>query len=244
MIAVVEGSVGAGKTYWVVKAVADHLRAGGIVCTNLSLNLSALRRYCGRRISNQQLLTATASMAPSAIPRGDLRGAGRRRVLVVLDEALNWFSSSRSKDEGLNSWQEWLRQSDKLGQDVYFIAQRFDRAAKWIRELAQICVSVKNFGQMRWLGLPLGRLLGLRHVSCYVRWDLTIQQRVGWGIYTLKPEVWECYDTAVLYGFQASDNAYTRISSVWPPHRVCRLPLWLSAVFFSVSLLRFVRSQL
>lgn len=240
MIAVVEGAVGAGKTYWVVDYLAKHLRYGGIAATNLSLSLPDLRRLTGRRLSSTQLLQISASTVPSQIPRGDLRGHGRRRVLVVLDEALNWFPSSTSKDEGLRCWSEWLRQSDKLGQDVFFIAQRFDRAAKWLRELAQLCISVKNFGQIRWLGIPVGRLLGLRRVSAYVRWDLTIQQRVGWGLYTLRPEVWRCYDTAVLYGFSASDNAYGNASGVWPSHYVPRLPIVIGFVFFGVSLLRYL----
>lgn len=217
MICVVEGSVGAGKTYWVVDMLAKHLRGGGIVATNLDLHLSALRALTGRRLSSGQLLTVTADSSPFSIPRGDFRGGGRRRVLVILDEALNWFPSSRESREAGADWQVWLRQSDKLGQDVYFIAQRFDRAAKWLRELAQICVSIRNWGQVRFLGLPLGRWLGFGRVSTWSRYDLGLRQCVGWGVYCINSAVWKCYETAKLYGFPASDNAYDAGCGVWLP---------------------------
>lgn len=218
MIAVVEGAVGAGKTYWTVDMLARHLRAGGIVATNLDLRLGPLRALTGRRLSSGQLLTVSADMSPFDIPRGDFRGGGRRKVVVVLDEALNWFPSSKEagKDERGANWQTWLRQSDKLGQDVYFVAQRFDRAAKWLRELAQLCISVRNWGQIRWLGIPVGRLLGLRHVSTWCRYDLALRQSCGWGVYTLHSAVWMCYETAKLYGFPAAANAYDVDPGVWP----------------------------
>lgn len=226
MISVVEGAVGAGKTYWVVDAIARHLKAGGIVATNLDLHLRPLRALTGRRLSAGQLLTISADMSPFSIPRGDLRGGGRRRVMVVLDEALNWFPSARDSAGVGADWQTWLRQSDKLGQDVYFVAQRFDRAAKWLRELAQMCVSIKNWGQVRWLGIPVGRLLGLRHVSTCTRYDLGLRLCVGWNIYTIHRAVWSCYETAKLYGFPASANAYDGPNvGVWPPHRPPRVAL-------------------
>lgn len=218
MISVVEGTVGSGKTYWCVRYLVRHLQAGGICATNLVLHPDALRRACGRRISSRQLLVVSADTNPSTIPRGDLRGHGNRRVVVVLDEALNWFSSSVGKDDPRKeSWSEWLRQSDKLGQDVFFVAQRFERAAKWIRELAQLVVSVRNLGQTTVLGLPLGRLLCLRWLSVAVTNDVSLGQRTGADFYSLHPEIWNCYETSSLYGFSASDNAYDSLY-LWPRH--------------------------
>lgn len=238
MITVVEGAVGAGKTYWVVDQIAKHLRAGGIVATNLDLHLPALRRLTGRRLTGRQLLVVSAESSPFSIPRGDFRGAGRRKVMVVLDEALNWFPSSREASDKGADWQKWLRQSDKLGQDVYFVAQRFDRAAKWLRELAQICVSVRNWGQIRLLHIPIGRLLGFRHVSTWARYDLGLQQTLGWGVYTLHRGVWECYETAKLYGFPASGNAYDDQLGVWPPAPVPRLALGILVAVLVLGLIR------
>lgn len=244
MITVVEGAVGAGKTYWVVDQVAKHLRAGGIVATNLELRLDPLRRLTGRRLSGGQLLRVSAESSPYEIPRGDLRGHGGRKVMVVLDEALNWFPSGRTNEGNANAWPVWLRQSDKLGQDVYFIAQRFDRAAKWLRELAQLCVSIRNFGQVRALGIPVGKYVGLSHLSAWVRYDLGIQQRTGWGLYVLNSSVWNCYETATLYGFPASGNAYDVSLGLWPPHKINPVPIVLASAFAVASLLRLARASL
>lgn len=241
MIAVVEGAVGAGKTYYAVRMIVDHLRGGGVVATNLTLHKTALERATGRRLSKRQLLTISAETVPSTIPRGDLRGHGGRKVLVILDEALNWFASSSSKDETKRPWMEWLRQSDKLGQRVVFIAQAFDRSAKWIRELAQLVVSVRNLGQMRPLGIPIGKLLGLSHVSCAVTNDLTIMQRTGCEFYVLSPDIWTCYDTAVLYGFNASSNAYDSVR-LWPRHHLPVLAFSILGLWAAWGVLRGVLS--
>lgn len=242
MISVVEGAVGAGKTYWCVAMIADHLRRGGIVATNLDLRLAPLRRLTGRRLSAGQFLSVGAEMSPFEIPRGDLRGGGRRRVVVVLDEALNWFPSASAgvRDERGAAWQRWLRQSDKLGQDVYFVAQRFDRAAKWLRELAQICVSVRNWGQLSAFGLPVGRWLGLGRVSTFARWDLQIQRCVQWRVYTLHSRIWDCYNTATLYGFPASGNAYDRPVGVWPPVLIPRALWFCPAALVGTGIIRFM----
>lgn len=244
MICVVEGAVGSGKTYYCVKMVADHLRAGGVVATNLVLDKDALRRLCHRRLSSRQFIEVDADTDPATIPRGDLRGHGSRRVLVVLDEALNWFASSASKEDPRKaSWSRWLRQSDKLGQRVVFVAQAFDRSAKWIRELSQLVVSVRNLGQLRVVGIPIGRFLGLSFLSVAVTHDLTIQQRTGTEFYTLNSDVWRCYDTAALYGFEASGNAYDRLG-LWPPHPVPRLAFSLLGLWAAWGFLRLVLSRL
>lgn len=209
MITVVSGKLGAGKSYDVADRIIQHLIRGGIVATNMSVDLEAIRKIYKRRLRDWQLIPLSADDDPRRIPRGDLRGAGRRRVLVVLDEALNWFeSSATAKDPRRATWGEWLRQSDKLGQDVIFIAQDFSRAAKWIRELAQLSDDVRNFGQIRMFGLPVGKWLHLGRVYIVVHADVKTRQVLGVTLGYINSNVWRCYRTAELYGFEAAQNAY------------------------------------
>lgn len=227
MITVCQGKVGDGKSYHMMSLIARHLCNGGVVATNMSVNLDNVRANFGRAIQSRQLLLITATDSPFSIPRGDLRGRGRRRVMVVLDEALNWFASSGgAKDDRKATWGEWLRQSDKLGQDVYFIAQAFDRAAKWIRELAQTMISITNLRNFTFLKLPVGRMLCLRRVYAAAVYDVRAAFLVSWGLHIISPRVWECYDTSELYGFPASANAYQGLE-VWPPFKLPFWPLWL-----------------
>lgn len=236
MISVVSGMLGSGKSYWLVDRIRLHLRAGGIVATNLDLNFEEIRRSVApRRLSVRQYMRVSADSDPRKIPRGDFRGSrGARRVMVVLDEALNWFASQPgAKDERRNTWGEWLRQSDKLGQDVFFVSQDFSRSAKWIRELAQMSHHVINFGQVRFMFLPLGRLLHLRRFFVVCSTDLGTHTTSGVEFGLIRPVVWRCYNTAQLWGFSASSNAYDSVAifPAWrPPLRlwfvVLALFLW------------------
>lgn len=155
MIYVVSGLVGTGKSYHCCGMGIDHLLDGGVVATNMSLDLKRIMDTYHRLLRPWQLVKIDAESDPRNIPRGDMRGSGRRRVMVILDEALNWFASSAgAKDERKLTWGEWLRQSDKLGQDVYFVAQTFERSAKWIRELAQVALRITNFRNFHFLRMP------------------------------------------------------------------------------------------
>lgn len=157
--------------------------------------------------------------------------------MVVLDEALNWFASSAgAKDERKSTWGEWLRQSDKLGQDVYFIAQNFERAAKWIRELSQVLISIKNLKNVTLFRLPVGKWLKMHLVYVAARYDLRAEMIVGWGLHYIDMAVCRCYETAELYGFPASANAYDGLT-VFPPFR---LPVWPVVVFVLFVLLAWV----
>jgi hypothetical protein len=231
MISVITGRLGSGKSYHAVELMIRHLLDGGVVATNMNLKIPEISRIWGRRFVPWQFLHVDAGMDPMKIPRGDFRGSGKRRVMVVLDEALNWFESSTARDSRRDSWGVWLRQSDKLGQDVYFVAQQFERAAKWIRELAQLELRVSGMRNFAIGPIPLGRLLGLSRLACVTKFDVQSGAISGWRAVWLNPSVWRCYSTAELYGFSASASAY--VGDV-PPR--FRLPL-RSALFVPLAVL-------
>ena len=211
MITVVSGKIGSGKSHDVTRIIRDHVRRGGAVRTNMTLDISALERSIGRRVYRWQVGKVTSDTDPAQIPRGDLRGRGTRRTLVVLDEALNWFDSESSKDKGLKaSWGIWLRQSDKLGQDVYFIAQNFERSAKWIRELAQVNREIIPVRTIRILGfIPIGYLVPFGSSMYIVQsFDVRSLTRLSSEIHFYSSSIWSCYDTSETYGFRAASSAY------------------------------------
>lgn len=212
MITVVSGKIGSGKSLDCTRIIRNHLRRGGAVRTNMRLYRPALERSCGRRLYAWQFGQVDAATDPTEIPRGDFRGSGRgRRTLVVLDEALNWFDSEQSRGGGLKaSWSLWLRQSDKLGQDVYFVAQNFDRAAKWIRELAQINRDIVPIRSVNILGfIPIGAIVPFGSSFYLVRrYDVRSLVSLGTEIHRYTSSIWDCYDTSETYGFRASTSAY------------------------------------
>lgn len=227
MIYVVQGKLGAGKSYFCVDLMIRHLLQGGACVSNIDLDWRRLSSDRHRLLRSWQYTHVDATSDPFLLPTGDRRGKGRRRTVVVLDEALNWFASSTAKDDDRKStWGEWLRQSDKLGQDVYFIAQNFDRAAKWIRELAHVKVSLYRLSGLRVLGIPIFCFFPRLFVA--VSSDLQTSSRLAtrWGMYD--DSVYRYYDTSETFGFSGADSAYAG-NDLPPPFRFPRS--WLVFAF-------------
>lgn len=240
MITVVSGKVGEGKSYWCTRMIIDHVCNGGIVATNMALQPEKISKIYHRRLHPKQFLTLSPQDDPRKIPRGDLRGSGRRKVVVVLDEALNWFASTASaSDPRRATWGEWLRQSDKLGQNVFFVAQTFERSAKWIRELAAQLLVVSSLENFTFLRIPLGRLLGLSSLSFVRRYDVRSGMSLGFEVVHRNSRVWDCYRTAELFGFESSSNAYDGLA-IYPAARLPRLPFLIPSVCFVWGILRYV----
>lgn len=237
MVVVVQGKLGSGKSLDTTRLMVDHLAHGGIVATNISLNREYISKIVHRKIVARQCLKLCETDDPKLIPIGDRRGRGKRRVMVVLDEALNWFASSASaQDPRRATWGEWLRQSDKLGQDVYFIAQNFDRAAKWIRELAQVCRDISSIRQISVLGLfpawylcpPLRNFYLVRPV------DVHLKRRMSFEVHRYNSALFGCYDTSETFGFEAARSAYAGLT-IWPAYHPPIVCLVLCLLLVPVS---------
>lgn len=214
-VSVISGKLGSGKSYDCVRRVLEHLRRGGCVRTNIALDYRMIGKALSRRLSPFQIGPLSASDDPKTIPTGDRRGHGSRRTIVLLDEALNWFQSesSATKDEKKRAWGEWLRQSDKLGQDVWFISQNFERSAKWIRELAQISVEIVPLKDVKvawfipiWLIFPPARRM---YVS---KWrDVRSGAVIKMEFHRYLSSVWSLYDTSETFGFVGAESAYNSV---------------------------------
>lgn len=221
MITVVTGHVGDGKTLDCVRRIRKHLAAGGCVCTNIKLDAEKIGRSVGRRLSQRQIIPLSADDDPAKIPTGDKRGHGTRKTLVVLDEALNWFQSSvGSKDTRKASWSEWLRQSDKLGQDVWFVAQTFERSAKWIRELAAVCIEIFPLKDIK-IGMlfPLWLLFPPMRNMYASKWrDVRSGMVFRLELHTYSPKIFCLYDTSETFGFVGAASAYDAVR-LWPRYK-------------------------
>lgn len=212
-VSVVSGPLGGGKSLDCVRMMRDHLAKGGCVATNISLDYKQISKVLHRHLYSWQIVPLSPESDPKTIPIGDRRGHGSRRVLVVLDEALNWFESQANPKDDIKKkmgWPEWLRQSDKLGQDVFFICQNFERAVKWIRELAVRSIEIVPTGEvkilfflrLKWI-LPFLRRIYVR-IERNVR-DGSINSA---NFHMYRPEIWQLYDTSETFGFEAADSAY------------------------------------
>lgn len=240
MITVISGKIGAGKSFDAVRRIREHLANGGCVRTNISLDYIQIGKSVHRRLSPRQIGKLSADDDPKTIPTGDRRGRGNRKTIVLLDEALNWFQSTDAKkdDPKKKEWGEWLRQSDKLGQEVWFIAQNFERAAKWIRELAQVSEEVFPLRDMRlFFFIPFTWVFPFfRRMYCVKRRDVRSGQMIGCEFHLYNSKIWDLYDTSETYGFVGAASAYDDLKR-FPSYRS---PLPLFAIQALGCLLCFV----
>jgi len=238
MIIVVSGKLGSGKSYETVRMMCDHLIRGGAVRTNISLDYLQISKGLARTLHSWQVGTLSATDDPKLIPTGDHRGSRhQRKTMVVLDEALNWFASKDARsDLNRETWGEWLRQSDKLGQDVYFIAQNFERSAKWIRELAHKMIEIIPLSDVKLLWIiPIWWLLPFFR-KCYAVnvYDVRSKTRLGLSIHRYSSFYWRFYRTDETYGFVGASSAYS--GNIPPPFKLSPLPLWLSIISLIATL--------
>ncbi|MEM2002312.1 MAG: zonular occludens toxin domain-containing protein [Candidatus Methanomethylicaceae archaeon] len=214
MITIISGRLGCGKSYLAVSMILDHLRRGGIVATNITLR--DLPQF------SRQIIHIDGNCLPTDLPSGDRRGHGSRRVMIVIDEALSWFSGMQGPqvDPRKAVWGDWLRHSDKLGQDIFLIAQEWGQIAKWIRVLSQrvwFCHSSKNERFIR--HLPFRFLWAVQKNCSEVDAETAVRPApvISIRLRFLSPLVYRHYDTAETYESDkfVSENVYERIT-LWP----------------------------
>lgn len=244
MITIISGRLGCGKSYLAVKMMQEHLYKGGIVATNIRLK-NMPPRILGR------VIHISGDCHPTDLPSGDRRGHGKRRVMIVIDEALSWFgiADDHTKDYRKAVWADWLRHSDKLGQDIFLISQDWAQTVKWIRVLSQrvwFCHNSKNEKFLR--HLPFKFLYAAEKNTIDVENQVVglPAKPIRTRIYPLSKRVYKCYDTAETFESEKfeSENIYERYT-IWPKSRNIVLVQFCSVLLLvQVLLTAFLYSQL
>lgn len=248
MITAVTGKIGGGKTLSSVAAMVNHLCKGGIVCSNIRLDLQAVSNW--KNINFQFLqdryiyIEDCSTCNPHDFPHGDLRGRGKRRVLLVIDESAEFFSSlSLDNKERLQLWYSWLRHSDKMGTDVFFIVQDFSQLNKQGRLLSQRTTYCYDMAKFR---LPIIYCNPFWWTWSYIRiatYDTTTREVIQVDWLKKDKRLFKCYDTADMFGLSYFSNnssydaltEFERSSATQKPSYT--LPLLLSVIILIKTLL-------
>lgn len=219
MITAVTGKIGGGKTLSSVHAMINHLCRGGIVCTNIRLDLEAISKWKEINIQFLQdryiFIDDASTCNPHQFPHGDKRGKGKRRVLLVIDESAEFFSSLQLDDKiRLHTWYSWLRHSDKIGTDVFFIVQDFSQLNKQGRLLSQrttYCYDMDKFKLPIIFCNPFFWTWGKIRIATY---DTTTREVIGVQWIRKEKNIFSCYDTADMFGLSyfSESSAYDNLS--------------------------------
>ncbi len=201
MVYAVTGKLGGGKSLTCVHLMLNALRAGHYVTSNIKLKDEYLKKW-SINASRYTFIEDFATVDPWTLRGGDLRGSGGNcRSMIVIDEAGEWldsYSDARHKGQ-LSDVASWLRQSDKLGQDVYFIVQFENLLHNRLRSIVHFWIICKDLQKIRLPFIPFSLPI-LRHFVCASYFDGRSKEMSN-RLWILKsPLLYDAYDTSAFFG--------------------------------------------
>jgi hypothetical protein len=160
MIELYEGRLGGGKTYSAAVRMVDHIRRGGIVCTNVELVWDEVKQYVAERFG---LIAQDSQFIPLAddqiglFHRHTPSGTSELPVLVVVDEAHLTFNSRdfAQTDKLYRETLTFLTQSRKVNTDIIFIAQSVLNMDKQFMRLVQFIWRFRDLAKWKIPGLGI-----------------------------------------------------------------------------------------
>lgn len=203
------GRLGGGKSFSCVYLMLQALKRGWWVTSNIKLKDEYLKR---KRINalRYTYIDDFGTVDPWTLRKGDLRGSGGSvRSMIVIDEAGEWLDSyadARQKGTQLNDIASWLRQSDKLGQDVYFIVQFENLLHNRLRSIVHkwlICKDLSKF-KLPVVGLRLPPFV--RDFIVCTEFDGRSKDYVGRLWLPKNKEIFDAYDTAAFFGLSWANS--------------------------------------
>jgi zona occludens toxin (predicted ATPase) len=175
VIYLVDGTLGAGKTYYALRQIEAALGAGKVVVTNVTLRDDWAERVArgnpARRISRTaiarraELYRSRLLVADSLadVMRVRVHGKGEGRAVVVLDEAHRWlnarlWNAGRGRDQDPDAIVRgdvvsWLSSTRHYGMDVYLISQHIEDIDKQVRNRVEYRVRLRNLKRVKVAGV-------------------------------------------------------------------------------------------
>lgn len=234
------GNLGGGKSLSATFFMVNAMRSGFFVCSNMQLNVAAIERDFGVRVSSLYMFfSLDESFDPSSLPCGDPRGSlVKRRVLVVIDECAEWFDQfSNTKNPAISRFLSWLRHSSKRSQDVFLVVQRPEYLNKSLRILIARWILVDDLAVYR-LPIIKMRLPFCSGLVCAKPFDRNFNA-VG-GVSFIRKAKWgRYYYTAQCLNERLSSSVFVYLPPL--PRRVCTR-FWIlflvGFLFFAASFIR------
>lgn len=242
MVYGITGKLGGGKSLTSVFYMIHWLKQGHIVSSNIKLNDNFLKKY-NIPTSKYYYIDDFTGVNVWSLPNGDLRGSGGKcRSKIVIDEAGEWcdsYGDARHKGQ-LSDIASWLRQSDKLGQDVYFIVQFENLLHARLRSIVHrwiVCQDVAKF-KFPFIGVGLPSFMSNFVVS--TTFDSKSNDYIG-RQYIYKPSLYDAYNTSAFFGESYNSNVSSDKISISTEIKEKKHPLLNSIKYlFIFYLLRFL----
>lgn len=203
------GRLGGGKSFTSVYLMLQALKRGWFVTSNIKLKEDYLKRN-NINASRYTYLDDFSGVDPWTFQKGDLRGSGGTvRSMIVIDEAGEWLDSygdARHKGQ-LSDIASWLRQSDKLGQDVYFIVQFENLLHNRLRSIVHKWLICKDLSKFKIPVIGLRLPWGMRDFIVCTEFDGRSREYVGRLWLPKSRHIFDAYDTAAFFGLSWASSS-------------------------------------
>ena len=159
MICYVTGILGAGKSYYGARKIADGLLRGKVVATNMQLvegweelilKRSPYYRASSKKEGFRKELRSRYAYIPDAeyLISATIKGKGESRGIRVLDEAHNELNNREWMAENQKTILRRMALARKRGWDDYILAQHKDNTDMALRRISGVEVKLVNWRQV------------------------------------------------------------------------------------------------
>jgi zona occludens toxin (predicted ATPase) len=233
VIELVTGSPGAGKSFYAVRLIANSVRKGRVVITNVPLVEGWARQLAtagwnkwrreDRILARQRRYESLVYVSEdfNELLKVRVEGDKEGRADLVLDECHRWMNSRMwDQAEGMNR-DEAIRVRSKMvayfsghrhyGVNVYLITQderNIDNQVRWLYEYVTRLKNVKRGFKV--LGVPL---LPINIFVAVKFWNDKVRTKVGVNVFGLDKSVARLYSTHHLGAVDMPADA------IWMPRR-------------------------
>jgi len=195
------GKVGGGKTYSAILRMCEHVSRGGLVATNIRLNMEAFERLCRLdkdwKVQPGQVLQLVDEVVISNfwdhVPKASIEFP----VLVIIDEATEWLDASGQRSAQAKEFLSYCRQSRKQGQDLIFISQSVMFLDVAIRRMIEYQWTFRDMARFRVPGLGV-RTSWLKVIR-QMRWSGDGKELISTWSEPKSQYVYDCYNTLQTY---------------------------------------------
>lgn len=208
MLQTYSGTPGSGKSYHIVKDMIWHIKRGGVVVTNLDLDINAILKYhkslSKNDLDERLIILPNSSITPQLLFNITLQHKNNPYArLLVIDEAGDLFNTREWNNANRPAWLKFFRMHRHLQYNCILVSQHrkmLDKQIQWLFDTDVQHRNIREYGFLGWfLHLIFPRLFIA--VSVYV----PLNSKSGSTWVWLKDKYANCYDTYTLDNIKAGD---------------------------------------
>lgn len=208
MLKTYSGTPGSGKSYHIVKDMITHLKRGGIVVTNLELDLDNVLKYHPKLtqhdLDERLIILPNSMITPQYLFNISLKNKDNPYYrLLVIDEAGDLFNTREWNNANRPAWLKFFRMHRHLMYNCILVSQHRKMLDKQIQWLFDTDVQHRNLKEYGFLGFMLHLLIPRLFIAVNVY--VPINAKSGSEFVLLQDKYSSCYDTYTLENIKEGD---------------------------------------